>query len=84
VPGGPAAKSNHLKPDDKITGGGRTTARSWMSLAGVSRRGRAHQGPKGSKVKLEIQRGKGATAKTELVELVRDKVRLEDRAAKSR
>ena len=35
VPGGPAAKSNHLKPDDKITGVGRTTVRSWMSLAGV-------------------------------------------------
>jgi carboxyl-terminal processing protease len=85
VPGGPAAKSNHLKPDDKITGVGQDDGKivdviGWRLDDVVE----LIKGPKGSKVKLEIQRGKGATAKTELVELVRDKVRLEDRAAKSK
>ncbi|MBP8282237.1 MAG: carboxy terminal-processing peptidase, partial [Aeromonas sp.] len=85
VPGGPAAKSNHLKPDDKITGVGQDDGKivdviGWRLDDVVE----LIKGPKGSKVKLEIQRGKGATAKTELVELTRDKVRLEDRAAKSK
>ncbi|MFQ2193242.1 carboxy terminal-processing peptidase [Aeromonas jandaei] len=85
VPGGPAAKSNRLKPDDKITGVGQDDGKivdviGWRLDDVVE----LIKGPKGSKVKLEIQRGKGATAKTELIDLTRDKVRLEDRAAKSK
>ncbi|MBZ6068326.1 carboxy terminal-processing peptidase [Aeromonas schubertii] len=85
VPGGPAANSNQLKPDDKITGVGQADGKivdviGWRLDEVVD----LIKGPKGSKVRLEIQRGKGATAKTEVIELVRDKVRLEDRAAKSK
>lgn len=85
VPGGPAAKSNQLKPDDKITGVGQADGKvvdviGWRLDEVVD----LIKGPKGSKVRLEIQRGKGATVKTEVIELTRDKVRLEDRAAKSK
>ncbi|MFR9718203.1 carboxy terminal-processing peptidase [Aeromonas diversa] len=85
VPGGPAANSNQLKPDDKITGVGQADGKivdviGWRLDEVVD----LIKGPKGSKVRLEIQRGKGAAAKTEVIELVRDKVRLEDRAAKSK
>ena len=41
------------------------------------------KGPKGTKVRLEIQRGDGAARQSQIVELQRDEVRLEDRAAKS-
>ncbi|EOD53713.1 carboxy terminal-processing peptidase [Aeromonas molluscorum] len=85
VPGGPAAKSNNLKPDDKIVGVGQEDGKvvdviGWRLDDVVE----LIKGPKGSKVRLEIQRGKGASVKTEQVELTRDKVRLEDRAAKSK
>ena len=41
------------------------------------------KGPKGTRVRLEIQRGEGAARQSQVVELQRDEVRLEDRAAKS-
>ena len=40
------------------------------------------KGKKGTKVTLEIERGEGAGAKTFSVELVRDKIKLQERAAK--
>jgi carboxyl-terminal processing protease len=85
VPGGPAARSNQLKPDDKITGVGQDDGKivdviGWRLDDVVD----LIKGPKGSKVRLEVRRGKGAGTKTEVIELTRDKVRLEDRAAKSK
>ena len=85
VPGGPADKSKQLKPDDKITGVGQDNGKivdivGWRLDEVVD----LIKGPKGTKVRLEIQRGVGASSQTQIVELVRDQVRLEDRAAKSK
>lgn len=84
IPGGPADKSKLLKPDDRITAVGQEKGKmvdvvGWRLDDVVD----LIKGKKGSKVRLEIQRGKGATHQTKIIELVRDKVRLEDRAAKS-
>lgn len=85
VPGGPADKSKQLKPDDKITGVGQDNGKivdivGWRLDEVVD----LIKGPKGTKVRLEIQRGVGASTQTQIIELVRDQVRLEDRAAKSK
>lgn len=85
VPGGPADKSKQLKPDDKITGVAQDDGKmvdiiGWRLDEVVD----LIKGPKGTKVRLEVQRGAGATRQSQVVELVRDKVRLEDRAAKSK
>ena len=84
VPGGPADKSKQLKPDDRITGvaqaGGKMQDIIGWRLDEVVD---LIKGPKGTKVKLEVQRGEGASAQSQVVEITRDEVRLEDRAAKS-
>ena len=85
VAGGPASKSKAISVGDRIVGVGQT-GQNMVDVIGwrLDDVVELIKGPKGSKVKLEIQRGKGATAKTEQIELTRDKVRLEDRAAKSK
>lgn len=85
VPGGPADISKQLRPDDRITSVGQEQGQmvdiiGWRLDEVVD----LIKGPKGTKVRLEIQRGKGSTHQTQIIELVRDKVRLEDRAAKSK
>lgn len=85
IPGGPADKSKLLKPDDRITAVGQINGKmvdviGWRLDDVVD----LIKGKKGTKVRLEIQRGKGVTHQTKIIELVRDKVRLEDRAAKSK
>ena len=84
VPGGPADKSKLLKPEDKITGVAQDDGKmqdiiGWRLDEVVD----LIKGPKGTKVRLEIQRGEGAARLFQVVELQRDAVRLEDRAAKS-
>ena len=84
VPGGPADKSKMLKPEDKITGVAQDEGKmqdiiGWRLDEVVD----LIKGPKGTKVRLEIQRGEGAARLLQVVELQRDAVRLEDRAAKS-
>ena len=84
VPGGPADKSKLLKPEDKITG----VAQDDGKMQDIIGRRLDEvvdliKGPKGTKVRLEIQRGEGAARLLQVVELQRDAVRLEDRAAKS-
>lgn len=85
VPGGPADMSKQLKPEDKITGVGQEDG-SMVDIVGWRLDDVVDliKGPKGTKVRLEIQRGKGASNQTQVIELQRDKVRLEDRAAKSK
>lgn len=82
VPGGPAAKSGELQPDDRIIGVGQgetqiTDVIGWRLDEVVD----LIKGRKGTRVWLQIQRGKAATSTPKLVELTRDTVRLEDRAA---
>ncbi|GKX57939.1 carboxy terminal-processing peptidase [Leminorella grimontii] len=82
VPGGPAAKSKAIAVGDKIVGVGQqdkpiVDVIGWRLDDVVA----LIKGPKGSKVRLEIlPAGKGA--KTKVVTITRERIRLEDRAVK--
>ncbi|MCL2919765.1 carboxy terminal-processing peptidase [Shewanella litorisediminis] len=86
VAGGPAASSEKLSPDDRIIGVGQEGGAvvdviGWRLDDVVD----LIKGPKGSKVTLQILPKKGGSnAKPVEVTLVRDKIRLEDRAATSK
>ena len=82
VPGGPAAKSGELQPDDRIIGVGQEPNKivdviGWRLDEVVE----LIKGKKGTQVWLQIQRGKAVTATPKIIEITRDTVRLEDRAA---
>jgi len=86
IAGGPAAGSEKLSPEDKIVGvgqeGGEIVDVIGWRLDDVVE---LIKGPKGSKVVLQILPKKGGSnAKPFNVTLVRDKIRLEDRAATSK
>ena len=81
VPGAPADKSKKIKAGEKIVGVGQATGEiedvvGWRLEDVVDK----IKGKKGTKVRLEIEPAKGG--KSHVVTLVRDKVRIEDRAAK--
>ncbi|WP_261817378.1 carboxy terminal-processing peptidase [Vibrio gallicus] len=83
VAGGPAAKSKSLNDGDRIIGVGQEDSDivdviGWRLDDVVD----LIKGPKGSKVILQIL-PEGKDAKSKTVTIVRDKVRLEDRAVKS-
>ncbi|MEZ9200562.1 carboxy terminal-processing peptidase [Shewanella sp. 10N.286.54.B9] len=86
VAGGPAATSEKLSPEDKIVGVGQEGEKvvdviGWRLDDVVE----LIKGPKGSKVVLEILPNKGgSSAKSFELTIVRDKIRLEDRAATSK
>ena len=85
LPGSPAEKSKKLKPKDKIIGvsqGGKKfeDVLGWRLTDVVDK----IKGKKGTKVVLEIERGEGAATKSFNVELIRDKIRLQDKEAKSK
>ncbi|HHF0165996.1 TPA: carboxy terminal-processing peptidase [Haemophilus influenzae] len=81
VPGAPAERSKKLHPGDKIIGVGQATGDiedvvGWRLEDLVEK----IKGKKGTKVRLEIEPAKGG--KSRIITLVRDKVRIEDQAAK--
>ncbi|MBO0216740.1 PDZ domain-containing protein, partial [Vibrio sp. Vb2880] len=83
VVGGPAPKSRQLGEGDRITGVGQDGEEivdviGWRLDDVVQ----LIKGPKGTKVNLQIL-PEGNDAKSYIVTIVRDKVRLEDRAVKS-
>lgn len=85
MPGSPAEKSKKLKPKDKIVAVKQEYGKfediiGWRLTEVVKK----IKGKKGTKVVLEIERGEGAAAKTFNVELTRDKIRLQDKEAKSK
>lgn len=85
LPGSPAEKSKQLKPKDKIVGVKQKDGKvidiiGWRLTEVVKQ----IKGKKGTKVTLEIERGEGATTKTFTVDIVRDKIRLQDKEAKSK
>lgn len=85
MPGSPAEKSKKLKPKDKIVAVKQERGKfediiGWRLTEVVKK----IKGKKGTKVVLEIERGEGAAAKTFNVELTRDKIRLQDKEAKSK
>ncbi|AYO34043.1 carboxy terminal-processing peptidase [Haemophilus influenzae] len=81
VPGAPAERSKKLHSGDKIIGVGQATGDiedvvGWRLEDLVEK----IKGKKGTKVRLEIEPAKGG--KSRIITLVRDKVRIEDQAAK--
>lgn len=81
VPGAPAERSKKLKAGDKIVGVGQATGEiedviGWRLEDIVDK----IKGKKGTKVRLEIEPAKGG--KSKIITLIRDKVRIEDQAAK--
>lgn len=85
VPGGPADQTQKLKPKDKIIGvaqdkGEFVDVIGWRLDDVVD----LIKGPKGSTVRLQVVGGNEiGTSQPQIVTIVRDKIRLEDRAAKS-
>jgi len=82
VAGGPAAKSKAIAVGDKIVGIGQA-GKGMVDVIGwrLDDVVALIKGPKGSKVRLEIlPAGKGA--KTRIVTITRERIRLEDRAVK--
>ncbi|WP_025236591.1 carboxy terminal-processing peptidase [Mannheimia sp. USDA-ARS-USMARC-1261] len=82
VPGAPAAKSKKLVVGDKIIGVGQGEKGEIEDVIGWRLDDVVDKikGKKGTKVRLEIEPEKGG--KTKIITLVRDKVRIEDSAAK--
>jgi carboxyl-terminal processing protease len=84
VPGGPAERSGKIKPKDKIVGVGQD-GEEFVDVIGwrLDEVVDLIKGPKGSIVKLQIVKGSSESTVPDVVTLTRDKIKLEDRAAKS-
>jgi len=84
VTGGPADKNGNLKPSDKIIGVAQGDEEmvdviGWRLDEVVD----LIRGPKDSVVRLDVLSGSGQTESNKIVSIVRDEVKLEDRAAQS-
>jgi carboxyl-terminal processing protease len=86
VPGGPAGKSHQLKPGDRVVAVGQGSSGVMEDVIGwriddvVSK----IRGAKGTRVRLDVIPAEATLdSKPQRIVLVRDKVRLEDQAAKS-
>lgn len=84
VPGGPADLSEKIKPEDKIVGVAQDKD-EFVDVIGwrLDEVVELIKGPKGSVVKLQVVKGSSESSVPEVVTLTRDKIKLEDRAAKS-
>ena len=86
IPGGPADLAGELQPEDRIVGVGQAHEDivdivGWRLGDVVA----LIRGPKGSTVKLSILSGKhGLNGKPQTISIVRDKIKLEEQAAKKR
>ena len=85
VPGGPADKSGEIKPKDKIIGVSQEDEEAFIDVVGwrLDEVVDLIKGPKGSIVKLQLQKGGTDTKRITEIEITRDKVKLEDRQAKA-
>lgn len=83
VPGGSAARSGQIQPQDKIIAVGQGEKGPLENVVEVELRDvvRKIRGEKGTKVRLSILRKEGEGKKRFEVTLVRDKIKLEDEAA---
>ncbi len=87
VPGGPAEKTDSLKPEDKIIGVGQDTEGEIVDVIGwrIDDVVDLIRGPKGSKVRLEIIPSTALSdTETKEVEIIRNVVQLEDQAAEKK
>lgn len=85
IPGGPAANSKLLDPDDKIIAVAQGEDGEFVDIIGwrITDAVKLIRGPKGTTVRLQILPAKSdINAKIKEISLVRDKVKLEDQSAK--
>lgn len=85
IPGGPAAADGRLKANDRITAVGQESSKEMIDVVGweLDDVVQKIRGPRGSKVRLQILPGGAAPGAAEYVlELTRDKIKLEEQAAK--
>ena len=84
VAGGPADKSAKIKPEDKILAVAQE-GEEFVDVVGwrLDEVVELIKGPKGSVVKLQVMKGSSESKKIAEIQITRDKVKLEDRAAKS-
>ena len=84
VPGGPADKSEKIKPEDRIIAVAQGEE-DFVDVVGwrLDEVVELIKGPKGTVVRLQIQKGSGENKTSDEVLIARDKVKLEDRQAKS-
>ena len=85
VKGGPADASKELKPEDKIVGVAQDED-AFVDVIGwrLDEVVELIKGPKGSTVRLQVMKGNGDSKALQAIELVRDKIKLEDREAKGK
>lgn len=86
VAGGPADKSGQIKPEDRIIGVAQEDEEAFTDVVGwrLDEVVELIKGPKGSQVKLQVLKGGSSTKSVIEVAITRDKIKLEDRAAKSK
>ncbi len=87
IPGGPAARSGKLKVDDKIVAVAQGRKGEWVDVIGwrIDDVVQLIRGKKGTIVRLQIiHADSGPDAPPTEIELVRDKIKLEDQAAKAK
>ncbi|MBI9071422.1 MAG: carboxy terminal-processing peptidase [Melioribacteraceae bacterium] len=84
IPGGPAFKSKDLHPDDRIVAVSQGDTTEFVDVIGwrIDDTVQQIRGKKGTVVRLRVLRAdKSISEATDIVRLVRDKVKLEERAA---
>ena len=86
VPGGPAEKSETLEADDRIVAVGQEKDKELTDVIGwrIDDVVNLIRGPKGTKVKLEIIPASSPDTETEVIEITRGNVKLEDQDAEKR
>ncbi|ADZ92232.1 carboxy terminal-processing peptidase [Marinomonas mediterranea] len=85
IPGGPAEKQNELAPNDRILAVGQDN-KEMVDVVGMRLDDVVDmiRGERGTKVYLEIQPAKGDGQTTKTINITREKVKLEDQAAKKK
>lgn len=83
VPGGPADLTQRLKPRDRIIGVAQGN-KEFVDVVGWRLDDVVDliKGPKGSQVRLQVLGGSDLNSQAQIIEITRDQIRLEDRAAK--
>jgi carboxyl-terminal processing protease len=85
IPGGPAAIDGRIKPNDRITAVGQGDAGELVDVVGweLDDVVQLIRGPAGTRVRLQVAPGDGTPGGSEqVISLVRNKVKLEEQAAK--
>ena len=85
IPGGPAAQSGQLHTGDRIVGVGQSTDGEMVDVVGWRLQDVVDliRGPKGTVVRLQVlPQDAGSNGPSKIITLVRNKIKLEDQAAK--